>query len=163
MEVVMKKSIVLKGVVTGLLVLFPVLNAGTWKTDVYLKNNTNTIWTDTRLQKPILLQSRENIATISRKGLLGKDSDQEYRAKFVAEGYPTLLIAVNFSELNGLRVMVRDEKKFETTGDWISIPTGNGTFVFGVGNNLFVNVFYYIQAGIQDIDLEINSVLRVEK
>ena len=158
----MKKSIYLIGMALSLLVFSPALNAGIWKTGIFLKNNTHVVWTDTLLHKPILLQSRENIATISRKGLLGKDSDQEYRAKFVAEGYPTLLIAVSFSELHGLRVMVRDEKKTETTGDWISIPTGNGTFVFGVGKNLFVKVSYYVQAGIQDIDFAINSVLPVE-
>lgn len=133
-------------------------HAGFAKTDVFIKNLTKTALVDTVSQKLIAPHNRELVGTIARRGLLGKDADQEYKVKFSLDRDTSLLLTVHFSEARGLRVMVRDEKKQESETDWILIPSGNGSCTFGVGLNFVVKVFYYQQALLPDIEFEILQI-----
>lgn len=161
----MKKVTLLMGAVAVIVLAIPFIQAGFWETEIFVKNNTKDIWTNKNPKTGEIIKTIKpgvghvSVYHISRKGLFGNDSDQEYRAVFSSTDpkYPEVLLVVQFKSGVGLRFMVRDVKRTETDADWKSIPVGNGSHTFQIKPDLYIKVSYWLQALLHDVEFLITN------
>ncbi|HBY06172.1 MAG: hypothetical protein UV38_C0002G0071 [candidate division TM6 bacterium GW2011_GWE2_42_60] len=161
----MKKLVFAAGMLVIVLLAVPLVQAGFWETEVFVKNSTKDIWMNQNPKTKEIISTikpgvgHTSVYHISRKGIFGDDTNQEYRAVFTStdKKYPEILCVVQFKSGVGLRFMVRDVKRTETDADWISIPAGNGSHTFQLAAGLYVKVSYWLQALLHDVEFTIKN------